>query len=339
VRTLKILLAEDVAMVRGALVALIELEPDLRVVAALERGDEVVPAAQAHQPDIAIIDIDLPGLDGLSAAEQLHEHMPSCPILILTNLGRAGTLRRALAAHVGGYLLKDAPAEQLATAIRDVAAGRRVIDPQLAVSTWEGDQNPLSPREHGVLRLAAEGAEPAEIAEAMNLSVGTVRNYLTAIVTKLNARNRVDAIKTAYDSGWLPLSPALSRPYPRPYLRPYPGLIPGLISGRIPGLIPGPIPGLVSGVMPARPAQARLQRGPQPVVLRPGLAELAVQAERDIGQIRAPPLQHRLLDSDPAQLRIARLLRCVPDHPSSPRLVATRAGFRACAAGVLAASR
>ena len=202
---LKILLAEDVAMVRGALVALIELEPDLKVVAAVERGDEVVPAAQAHQPDIAIIDIDLPGLDGLSAAEQLHEHLPACPILILTNLGRAGTLRRALDAHVGGYLLKDAPAEQLATAIRDVAAGRRVIDPQLAVSTWEGAQNPLSGREHEVLRLAAEGADPAEIAAAMNLSLGTVRNYLTAIVTKLNARNRVDAIKTAYDSGWLPL--------------------------------------------------------------------------------------------------------------------------------------
>ena len=168
-----------------------------------------VSAAQAQPPDIAIIDIDLPGLDGLSAAEQLHEHMPSCPILILTNLGRAGTLRRALDAHVGGYLLKDAPAEQLATAIRDVAAGRRVIDPQLAVSTWEGAQNPLSAREHEVLRLAAEGAEPAEIAAAMNLSLGTVRNYLTAIVTKLNARNRVDAIKTAYDSGWLPLLPAL----------------------------------------------------------------------------------------------------------------------------------
>ena len=203
-RNLRILLAEDVAMVRGALVALLELEPDLRVVAAVERGDEIVPAAQAHQPDIAIIDIDLPGLDGISAAEQLHQKMPSCPTLILTNLGRAGTLRRALAAHVRGYMLKDAPPERLAAAVREVAAGRRVIDPQLAVSTWEGTQNPLSPREHEVLRRAAEGAEPAEIAAAMHLSVGTVRNYLTAIVAKLDARNRVDAIKTAYDSGWLP---------------------------------------------------------------------------------------------------------------------------------------
>ena len=116
----------------------------------------------------------------------------------------ARTLRRALAAHVSGYMLKDSPPEQLAKAIRDVAAGRRVIDPQLAVSTWDGGQNPLSPREHDVLRKAAEGAEPAEIAAALHLSVGTVRNYLTAIVLKLNARNRVDAIKTAYQAGWLP---------------------------------------------------------------------------------------------------------------------------------------
>jgi two-component system, NarL family, response regulator DesR len=201
---LKILLAEDVAMVRGALVALIELEPDLNVVAAIENGSDIVPTALACQPDIAIIDIDLPGLDGLSAAALLHEKLPACRTLILTNLGRAGTLRRALAAHVSGYLLKDAPPEQLATAIRDVAAGRRVIDPQLALSTWEGDQNPLSEREHEVLRLAADGSEPEEIAAALHLSVGTVRNYLTAIVVKLHARNRVDAIKTAYDAGWLP---------------------------------------------------------------------------------------------------------------------------------------
>jgi two-component system, NarL family, response regulator DesR len=203
-KTLRILLAEDVAMVRGALVALIQLEPDLRVVVAVESGDEIVPAAQEHRPDIAIIDIHLPGLDGLSAASQLHEKLPSCRTLILTNLGRAGMLRRALAAHVSGYMFKDAPPEQLATAIRDIAAGRSVIDLQLAMSAWEEGENPLSPREHEVLRLAAEGSEPAEIAVALHLSLGTVRNYLTAIVTKLKARNRVDAIKTAYDAGWLP---------------------------------------------------------------------------------------------------------------------------------------
>jgi two-component system, NarL family, response regulator DesR len=204
VQPLKILLAEDVAMVRGALSALIELEPDLRVVAAVERGDQILPATLEHHPDVAIIDIDLPVTDGITASEQVYQALPSCRVLILTNLGRAGTLRRALAAHVSGYMLKDAPPEQLATAIRNVAAGRRVIDPQLAVSTWDGGQNPLSSREHEVLRRAAEGANPTEIAQAMHLSIGTVRNYLTTIVTKLGARNRVDAIKTAYDAGWLP---------------------------------------------------------------------------------------------------------------------------------------
>jgi two-component system, NarL family, response regulator DesR len=201
---LKILLAEDVAMVRGALVALIQLEPDLKVVAAIENGEDIVPTALSCLPDIAIIDIDLPGVDGLTAAADLHEKLPSCRTLVLTNLGRAGTLRRALAAHVSGYMLKDAPPEQLATAIRGVAAGKRLIDPQLALSTWEGGQNPLSSREHAVLRLIAEGAEPAEIANALHLSIGTVRNYMTTIVNKLNARNRVDAVKTAYESGWLP---------------------------------------------------------------------------------------------------------------------------------------
>jgi len=191
-------------MVRGALVALIQLEPDLTVVADVERGNDILPAALEHQPDVAIIDIDLPGLDGLSAAAQLHEKLPSCRTLILTNLGRPGTLRRALAAHVSGYMLKDAPPEQLATAIRNVAVGRRVIDPHLAVSAWDGGQNPLSAREMDVLRIAANGAEPDEIALTLHLSVGTVRNYLTNIVTKLNARNRVDAIREAYESGWLP---------------------------------------------------------------------------------------------------------------------------------------
>jgi two-component system, NarL family, response regulator DesR len=202
--SLRILLAEDVAMVRGALVALIELEPDMKVVAAIERGDDIVPQALAHRPNVAIIDIDLPGLDGLTAAARLHAELPSCPTLIVTNLGRAGNLRRALAAHVSGYLLKDAPPEQLAQAIRNVAAGQRVIDPYLAISAWEGGNNPLSAREHEVLRIAAGGAEPAEIAALMHLSVGTVRNYLTNIVIKMNARNRVDAIRAAHEAGWLP---------------------------------------------------------------------------------------------------------------------------------------
>jgi two-component system response regulator DesR len=202
--SLRILLAEDVAMVRGALVALIQMERDLTVVADVERGDEIIPAALKHQPDVAIIDIDLPGLDGLSAAALLHERLPLCRTLILTNLARAGTLRRALAVHVSGYMLKDTPPEQLAMAIRSVAAGQRVIDPQLALSAWDGGQNPLSARETEVLRMAADGAEPDEIALSLHLSVGTVRNYLTNIVTKLNARNRVDAVRRAYEAGWLP---------------------------------------------------------------------------------------------------------------------------------------
>jgi two-component system, NarL family, response regulator DesR len=202
--SLKILLAEDVAMVRGALVALIELEPDMKVVSAIERGDEIVPQALAHVPDVAIIDIDLPGLDGLTAAGQLREQLPSCQTLILTNLDQRGNLRRALAARVSGYLLKDAPPEELAKAIRNVVAGRRVIDPQLAVSAWESGEDPLSAREREVLRMTAAGAQPTEIAAFLHLSVGTVRNYLTAIVTKLNARNRVDAVRTAHEAGWLP---------------------------------------------------------------------------------------------------------------------------------------
>jgi two-component system, NarL family, response regulator DesR len=202
--SLRILLAEDVAMVRGALVALIELEPDMKVVAAIERGDDIVPQALALRPNVAIIDIDLPGLDGLTAAAQLHAELPSCPTLIVTNLGRTGNLRRALAAHVSGYLLKDAPPEQLARAIRNVAAGQRVIDPYLAISAWEGGENPLSARELEVLRIAAGGAEPVEIATVMHLSVGTVRNYLTNIVTKMNARNRLDAVRAAREAGWIP---------------------------------------------------------------------------------------------------------------------------------------
>ncbi|MBB4893115.1 two-component system response regulator DesR [Streptomyces olivoverticillatus] len=200
---IRILLAEDMNMVRGALVALLNLEQDIEVVCELERGDEIVDAALSHRPDVAIIDIDLPGLDGLSAAAELRDRMPECRTLMLTNLGRPGTLRRALAANVSGYLLKDAPPDELATAIRRVAAGQRSIDPKLALAAWGGTESPLTTRETEVLRLAAEGAEATEIASRLHLSAGTVRNYLTTIVTKLSARNRVDAIRIARESGWL----------------------------------------------------------------------------------------------------------------------------------------
>ncbi|MEU7635869.1 MULTISPECIES: response regulator transcription factor [unclassified Streptomyces] len=201
---LKVLLAEDVHMIRGALVALLELEPDLSVVAAVDRGDAILPAALEHRPDVAVIDIDLPGISGLTAAAQLHEELPGCHTLILTSLGRPGTLRRALTARVSGFLLKDAPPDQLAEAVRGVAAGRRVIDPQLALTAWDSQESPLSPRELEVLRLAAQGADAAEIAGLLYLSKGTVRNYLTAIVSKLNARNRIDAMRIAEDAGWIP---------------------------------------------------------------------------------------------------------------------------------------
>ncbi|WP_055528458.1 response regulator transcription factor [Streptomyces graminilatus] len=200
---IRILLAEDMHMVRGALVALLTLEDDLQVVAEVERGDRIVPTALEFEPDVAVIDVDLPGLDGLSAAAQLAQQLPSCRTLILTSLGRPGTLRKALAAQVGGFLLKDAPPDRLADAVREVAAGKRVIDPQLALAAFDNGDNPLTPRETEVLRMAADGAEAADIARRLFLSVGTVRNYLTTVVTKLNARNRVDAIRVARDSGWL----------------------------------------------------------------------------------------------------------------------------------------
>lgn len=161
--SVRILLAEDVHMIQGALVALLQLEPDLHVVSTVDRGDTIVAAALESKPDVAVIDIDLPGIDGLTAAAELHERLPSCRTLILTSLGRPGTLRRALSAQVSGFLLKDSPPSQLALAVRSVATGRRVVDPQLALSAWDSPENPLSPRELEVLRLAARGAEAAEI--------------------------------------------------------------------------------------------------------------------------------------------------------------------------------
>ncbi|MER7909860.1 DNA-binding response regulator [Streptomyces sp. NPDC057217] len=199
----RILLAEDMLMLRRALVALLELEADLEVVAEVDAGDKVVPRALEVRPDVAVLDIDLPGMDGIRAAGLLHERLPECRTVILTSLGRPGNLMRALQAHASGFLLKDADPSQLAAAIRDVAAGKQVIDPQLAVATLQVGDNPLSPRETEVLRLASEGEDVPEIARRLFLSAGTVRNYLTTSVTKLNARNRMDAVRIARDMGWL----------------------------------------------------------------------------------------------------------------------------------------
>ncbi|NEA34566.1 response regulator transcription factor [Streptomyces sp. SID13031] len=200
---IRVLLAEDMHMVRGALVALLDLEPDIEVVAEVESGDQILAMVQKHLPDVAVIDIDLPVLDGLTAAGTIRATLPAVRTLMLTSLARPGTLRRALATGVDGFILKDAPPAELAAAIRDVARGRRVVDSQFALAAWDHGDCPLTDRELGVLRLAADGADTSDIARTLSLSVGTVRNYLTTSVTKLNARNRVDAIRIAAESGWI----------------------------------------------------------------------------------------------------------------------------------------
>ncbi len=200
---IRVLIAEDQHVVRGALVALLGLEPDLEVVAETGTGADVVSLALVHRPDVAVLDIDMPVVDGLTAAARLADKAPGCRTLLLTGNGRPGHLRRALEARVTGFLLKTAPPEELVAAIRRVAAGQRVLDPSLAVAAWDLADDPLTPREKDVLRMAAEGAEPTEIAERLRLSPGTVRNHLTAVVAKLNARNRTDAVRIATEAGWL----------------------------------------------------------------------------------------------------------------------------------------
>jgi two-component system, NarL family, response regulator DesR len=202
-RVVRVLVAEDMRILADTLVAVLGLEDDIEVVAAVDDGDAIVPVTLDKRPDVAVIDIDMPGTDGLTAAAELHQRCPDCKVLILTVLGRPGTLRRALAAHVAGFLGKDVHAADLADAVRRVATGGRVIDPQLALAALEVPDNPLSPREAEVLRRFAVGAEPAEIAATVHLSYGTVRNYLAAAVTKLGARNRVDAVRIAVEAGWL----------------------------------------------------------------------------------------------------------------------------------------
>jgi two-component system response regulator DesR len=200
---IRILVAEDVRILRDTLVAVLGLEDDFEVVDAVASGTEIVPAALRHHPDVAVLDIDLPGVDGLTAAAELHERLPECRTLILTGLGKPATLRRAVAVRVNGFMIKDAPAEQLIDAVRRVAAGERVIDPQLAVAALEVADSPLSPREAEILKRHAAGASAAEIAAELYLSYGTVRNYLASAVTKLGARNRVDAARIAAEAGWL----------------------------------------------------------------------------------------------------------------------------------------
>lgn len=200
---IRVLLAEDQAMVRGALAALLGLEDDMAVVAAVARGDEVLAAARATRPDVALLDIEMPGLDGLAAAAALRRDLPTCRVLILTTFGRPGYLRRAMESGVVGFLVKDAPAEELAESIRRVVAGERVIDPELAVAAFGADPNPLTERERAVLRAARGGASIAEVAAELILAEGTVRNYLSEAIQKLEARNRVEAAQIAEEQGWL----------------------------------------------------------------------------------------------------------------------------------------
>jgi two-component system response regulator DesR len=200
---IRVLVAEDVRILRETLVTVLGLEADIEVVADVAAGDRIVTVALENRPDVAVLDIDLPGMDGLTAAAELHTRLPACRVLILTGLGRPGNLRRAVAARVAGFLVKDAPSQELIDAVRRIAAGGRVIDPQLALAALEVSDNPLSPREAEVLKRHAAGTDPVQIAAEMFLSYGTVRNYLASAVTKLGARNRVDAARIAADSGWL----------------------------------------------------------------------------------------------------------------------------------------
>ncbi len=200
---IRVLLAEDQAMVRGALAALLTLEGDIEIVAEVGRGDEVAVVARATHPDVALLDIEMPGCDGISAAAALHAELPTCRVLILTTFGRPGYLRRAMQSGVVGFLLKDSPSAQLATAIRRTVAGERVIDPVLAMDALSEGNNPLTERERAVLAAAAHGASIAEIASSLFLSEGTVRNYLSVAIQKLGVRNRVEAAHLAEQKGWL----------------------------------------------------------------------------------------------------------------------------------------
>ncbi len=200
---IRILLAEDQAMVRGALAALLHLEPDLEVVAEVSEGNQVLPAALKHRPDIALLDIEMPGGDGLDAAQALHQSLPACRIAMLTTFGRSGYLRKAVESGAVGFLLKDAPADQLAIAIRRIMAGERVIDPELAISALSEGENPLTGRERDVLIASFDGASVADIARQLYLSEGTVRNHLSTAIQKLNARNRMEAAHLAREKGWI----------------------------------------------------------------------------------------------------------------------------------------
>jgi two-component system response regulator DesR len=203
VTAIRVLLAEDQAMIREALAALLSFEDDIEVVAQVGRGDEVVAAAKTAKPDVALLDIEMPGMDGLAAAAALRRASPDTKIVILTTFGRPGYLRRAMESGVSGFIVKDSPADKLAWTIRLVIGGQKVIDPDLAAAALSEGACPLTPRERDVLGASQDGATIAEVAAALYLSEGTVRNYLSACIQKTGARNRTEALRVARERGWL----------------------------------------------------------------------------------------------------------------------------------------
>jgi two-component system response regulator DesR len=200
---IRLVLADDQALVRGALAALLALEPDLEVVGEVGRGDEVVDAAVRGRADVALVDVEMPGMDGIAATAALRAALPSCRVLVVTTFGRPGYLRRAVEAGASGFVVKDTPARQLAEAVRRVHAGLRVLDPALAEESLVSGASPLTTRETEVLRAARDGGTVADVARALHLSEGTVRNHLSAAIGKTGARTRAEAVKLAEDRGWL----------------------------------------------------------------------------------------------------------------------------------------
>ncbi|MFG2811965.1 response regulator [Streptomyces sp. NPDC048410] len=200
---IRLLLAEDQGMMRGALALLLGMEDDIEVVAQVAAGDAIVAAAVEHRPDVALLDIELPGLSGLDAAVLLRERVPGCRVLILTTFGRPGYLRRAMEAGAAGFLVKDGPVEELARAVRRVLAGETVVDPVLAAAALSAGPNPLTGRECEVLTASVDGATVADIAARLHLSESTVRNYLSSAIGKTGTRNRAEAVREARQRGWL----------------------------------------------------------------------------------------------------------------------------------------
>lgn len=200
---IRVLVADDQALIRGAFATLIGLEPDMTVVAQVGSGDQVLPAAVRESPDVALLDVQMPGLDGLAAAALLAERVPSCRVVILTTFGRPGYLRRAMAARAAGFMVKDAPPETLIDAIRRVHAGLRVVDPDLAAESLALGDSPLTGRERDVLLATADGGTVGQIAKRLFLSEGTVRNHLSSVIGKTGAATRADALRVATERGWI----------------------------------------------------------------------------------------------------------------------------------------